>query len=115
MLGCSLRYATSLLLTTGSPGGFPWSTFTVNLVGCFVMGWAARFMLGPGGPAEPWRLAVLVGFLGGLTTFSSLAWEVFALAQAQRALTAGIYWIASNVLGVALLAAGWHLAGPFKG
>jgi len=62
--------------------GFPWGTLSVNVVGSLLMGvlsvWLIeRFNLGP-----EWRAAVLIGFLGAFTTFSTFSLETLNLIEA---------------------------------
>lgn len=71
----------SLLLPTGT---VPWGTLTANLVGGYLIGIAvAVFQALP--ELDPvWRLALVTGFLGGLTTFSSFSAEVVAMLMQGR-------------------------------
>jgi fluoride exporter len=60
---------------------FPWGTLTVNVVGCFVIG-AMAGMLEFRHPFSPdGRLFLLVGLLGGFTTFSAFGYEIMALTH----------------------------------
>jgi CrcB protein len=84
----------------------PWGTFAVNLTGCFAMGLLAgllqeRFVVAPEA-----RALLLIGVLGGYTTFSSFALETLRLAQDGSFLPA-----AANVLGSVVLC----LAGVWAG
>jgi CrcB protein len=105
--GCLVRYFVTLTFASQQGLTFPWATLLVNLVGSLFMGIAAKLLLGPHGPIEPWRILILVGFLGGLTTFSSFAFEIFTLIQAGRPLIAAVYWMLTNLLGITLLWLGW--------
>jgi CrcB protein len=69
------------------PGGWPWATLIVNLVGCVAIGIAARRLIRD---TVPWAFAV-TGFLGGFTTFSAFAVEVNDLLDADRASLAALY------------------------
>ncbi|MEQ1760750.1 MAG: fluoride efflux transporter CrcB [Vicinamibacterales bacterium] len=96
-LGSAARYAMNLALRAVSPA-FPWGTFAVNVLGCFIFGLvagleASRGTFGPSG-----RLFLLVGVLGGFTTFSSFAFESVELIYAGQPATA-----AANMLGQLLL------------
>lgn len=67
------------------PGALlPWGTLAANLIGGYLVGLCvAGFQALP--QLDPvWRLALVTGFLGALTTFSSFSAEVVALLQAQR-------------------------------
>jgi CrcB protein len=95
-VGALSRWALSLWL---NPGGLlPWGTLAANLIGGYFIGvCVAAFQAMP--ELDPvWRLALITGFLGALTTFSSFSAEVVLMLQAER------YGLA---LGTAVL----HLAG----
>ncbi|MBC7835129.1 MAG: fluoride efflux transporter CrcB [Phycisphaerales bacterium] len=92
--------------------GFPVATLTVNLAGCLLFGvlWAA----GSGrAMSDQTRLAVLVGFLGAFTTFSSFAFETVFLLERGRTGAAVANVIANNLGGLALCAGGIWLARTF--
>lgn len=73
-LGSLLRYGLTELVEHYAGKAFPYGTMLVNLLGCFVFGivWA---LFGKGQLTEDMRLILLVGFLGGFTTFSSFAFH----------------------------------------
>lgn len=95
--------------TTPGAVPFPAGTLAVNLLGCLAIGYLATVMTP--GVRDELRTAVLVGILGGFTTFSSLAWEVQALWSAQRPAAAVVYLAASLVGGVGLAVVGKVVAG----
>ena len=85
-LGALARWRLGLWL---SPGGMlPWGTLAANLIGGYLIGLCvAVFQALP--QIDPvWRLALITGFLGALTTFSSFSAEVVAMLQQQRYLLA---------------------------
>jgi len=82
------------------PGTWPWATLAVNLIGCVVIGFAARFVAR--GTAA-WAF-VVTGVLGGFTTFSALAVELNDLAEADRMTLAVVYGAVTLVAGVAATA-----------
>lgn len=85
-LGALARWRLGLWL---SPGGLlPWGTLAANLIGGYVIGLiVAVFQIMP--QLDPtWRLALITGFLGALTTFSSFSVEIVELLQQQRLLLA---------------------------
>lgn len=104
-LGAILRYLLGGWVQRLAPmAGFPTGTLAVNVLGCLAIGLVAglvelRHGLGPG-----LRLFLLVGLLGGFTTFSSFAWETLDLARAS-ALTPALANVALQV--VLGLAAAW--------
>ena len=112
-LGALARWGLGLWLTPG--GLLPWGTLAANLVGGYLIGLAiAAFQAMP--QLDPvWRLLLITGFLGGLTTFSSFSAEVVEFLMAGRyglaLLTAGLHVMGSlamTVLGLKSLA--WWLA-----
>ena len=107
-LGAGLRYGISLLLQTRS-AEFPVGTLTVNLLGCLLIGFIATWLNAE--TARPaLRLALIVGILGGFTTFSSFGLETIELLQNGRLLVAGAYIFISNSLGLALVWLGHRIA-----
>ena len=64
---------------------FPWGTVTVNLLGSFLVGVCMVLIAGKTAGAELWRLGLMVGLLGGFTTFSafSLLTLVYTLLTAH--------------------------------
>lgn len=85
-LGALARWQLALWLNAG--GWMPWGTLAANLTGGYLVGvCVAVFQHWP--DIDPvWRLALVTGFLGALTTFSSFSAEVIAMLQAQRLLAA---------------------------
>ena len=112
--GALARWGLGLWLTPG--GVLPWGTLAANLIGGYLIGVAiAAFQAMP--ELDPfWRLLLITGFLGGLTTFSSFSAEVVSFLLAERyalaLLTAGLHMLGSlgmTLLGLKSLA--WWLAG----
>ena len=95
-LGALTRWQLGLWLST-SGSLLPWGTLVANLVGGYLIGLCvAIFQILP--HLDPvWRLALVTGFLGALTTFSSFSAEVIALLQQQR------YLLASGTVALHLL------------
>ncbi len=96
-LGALLRWALALGLNHWAPR-LPPGTLVANLVGGYLIGVAVAFFAQHPGLPPAWRLFVITGFLGGLTTFSTFSAEVVANLQAGR-------------LGWALATAALHLGG----
>lgn len=67
----------------GPAPGFPAGTFTVNVVGCFVIGLLST-LLAHFPIRDEYRMALIVGVLGGFTTFSSFSFETMQLAAARQ-------------------------------
>jgi CrcB protein len=80
-LGALARYGLEGLVSRRAPGAFPWGTFAVNITGAFVLGFVFTVMTEQLTVA-PWiRGAVTIGFLGAYTTFSTLSFETYRLAE----------------------------------
>ncbi|MEM0968679.1 MAG: fluoride efflux transporter CrcB [Verrucomicrobiota bacterium] len=88
--------------------GFPWGIFSVNLAGCFLMGFLLSWWENRGGSAVAKQMWV-TGFLGSLTTFSTFGWQVLDLLRSGRFTTGALYVLASVLLGVGAVALGWFL------
>jgi CrcB protein len=101
--GALARWGLGLWLNPG--GVIPWGTLAANLIGGYLIGiCVAVFQAMP--QLDPvWRLALVTGFLGALTTFSSFSAEVVSMLMQQRyalALgTAGLHLVGSLLLTVA--------------
>ena len=80
-LGGVLRWRVQVALNPAWDG-FPLGTLAVNAAGGLVIGAAMAWLMQS--PNEGWRLLLVVGFLGGLTTFSSFSYESLTLLMAGR-------------------------------
>jgi CrcB protein len=113
-LGALSRWGLGLWLTPG--GAIPWGTLAANLIGGYLIGiCVAVFQALP--QLDPvWRMALVTGFLGGLTTFSSFSAEVVSLLMQQRYLlalgTAGLHVAGSLLLTVAGILTANHWLAP---
>ena len=107
-IGALSRWGLGLWL---SPGGLiPWGTLAANLIGGYLIGVCLAVFQALPDLDPAWRLAIVTGFLGGLTTFSSFSAEVVTLLQQTRyALAFGTAML--HVAGSLLLTiAGYHSA-----
>lgn len=95
-LGALARWQLGLWLTPG--GLIPWGTLAANLIGGYLVGVVVGIFNAMPQLDPVWRLLLITGFLGGLTTFSSFSAEVVALLTEGR-------------LGLALAAALGHVTG----
>ena len=107
-LGALARWGLGLWLTPG--GVIPWGTLAANLVGGYLIGVCLAVFQALPNLDPTWRLLLVTGFLGGLTTFSSFSAEVVTLLQQTRyALAFGTAML--HVAGSLLLTiAGYHSA-----
>ena len=99
-VGSALRYGVALAMGNKLGTEFPYGTLTVNVLGCLLIGCLAVLFTGPWAAKEELRLAVLVGGLGGFTTFSSFGLETLGLVNAGRWSAALIYVTVSNMGGL---------------
>ena len=105
-LGALARYGLSGLSQRWFPASFPGGTLVVNLVGCFLLGLLATVTLERLTLSPTTRTAVLVGFLGAFTTFSTFGWETLQLLRDGDLLRAGLNVALSVVVGIAACWAG---------
>ena len=105
-VGASLRYYLGGLVHRFVSPEFPWGTFVVNASGCFLIGFLAILAeeRGPIGPAG--RLFLLVGVLGGYTTFSTFGYETLTLAREGSFALAAANAVGQVLLGLAAVWAG---------
>jgi CrcB protein len=99
-LGSVARFACSGLAARWIGSSFPWSTLLVNVAGSFAIGLLASLASSAGRPllGADARAFVLVGILGGFTTFSSFSLETLTLARNGSFGAAGGYVVASVLL-----------------
>ncbi|HEX7616493.1 MAG TPA: CrcB family protein, partial [Thermoanaerobaculia bacterium] len=83
-----------------APEGFPFGTLLVNLIGCFAVGVVGALGLERAALSPEARTFLMVGILGGFTTFSSFAWETLGLLSVRDVLRAALYVGGSVVLGL---------------
>lgn len=110
LLGTLGRYWLSGAVSRRSGEAFPLGTLVVNLAGCFVTGLLFHFMQERPGFSETARAAVFVGLLGGFTTFSAYGLQTFTLLREGRLGLAALNVVASNLLGLLLVFAGYASA-----
>lgn len=89
----------------------PWGTIVVNVSGCLAMGFLAAFFASTTRVSEDVRLAILVGVLGGYTTFSSFGRETIALFSAGHTGTAVANILVSNTASLLAVVLGMWVCG----
>lgn len=109
-IGTLLRFlAGSWILTLFPLARFPWGTFTINLLGSFIIGLLAGLnQVNPMNPTT--KLFLFTGILGGFTTYSGYALETFSLLRQNENALALIYILSTTILGIALAAAGYWIS-----
>jgi CrcB protein len=108
--GANARYVLGRAIMSRTESTFPYGTFVVNITGSLLIGVLLTLLTERwiGDPA--WRLVIIIGFLGGYTTFSSYTFEAVRLFQDGQAFRALTYVVGSNVLGLLACYAGIVLA-----
>jgi CrcB protein len=101
-VGAVCRYVMDRVIAHQHDSVFPWGTFTINVLGSFVLGLTSGLATHHGLSAAAAAI-IGSGFCAGFTTFSTWMWETLALAEAGALLDASLNVIAS--LAVGLLAA----------
>ncbi|HEY6118952.1 MAG TPA: fluoride efflux transporter CrcB [Pyrinomonadaceae bacterium] len=110
LIGTLLRYWLSGFVARHYGETFPWGTLIVNVLGCLVTGAVfnlseERFLVDP-----TVRTVILIGLLGGFTTFSSYGLQTFTLLRDGEFALATLNVAVSNVLGLFMVWAGYGLA-----
>ncbi len=113
--GAVLRYLLAGAIQKFSGPSFPIGTLVVNVVGCLVIGLMTAAFAGPYLLRDEYKLALLVGLLGGFTTFSTFGWETFALANDGQFRQAALNVVLSNVLGFCAVWFGYRIGEKWLG
>ena len=107
-MGAMLRYVVGQWTAANFGAGFPLGTWVVNIVGGLAMGLLVA-TLARAAEAEPLRLLLGVGVLGGFTTFSAFSLDLFTMINRGDIGPAAAYAISSVAGGVIALMAGLYL------
>ncbi|MFZ4109683.1 MAG: fluoride efflux transporter CrcB [Polymorphobacter sp.] len=107
-MGAMLRYIVGQWTAANFGAGFPLGTWVVNIVGGLAMGLLVA-TLARAAEAEPLRLLLGVGVLGGFTTFSAFSLDLFTMINRGDIGLAAAYAISSVAGGVIALMAGLYL------
>ena len=113
LIGTLGRYALSGIVARRFGETFPTGTLVVNVAGCFLAGFLfyllqERFLVN-----QTLRTVVMIGFLGGFTTFSSYGLQTFTLLRDGEFWFAAMNMVGSNLLGLLMVWAGYTLAKVF--
>lgn len=103
-VGCLLRWVLGVWLNS-QPTAVPMGTLAANLIGGYIVGVAVAFFALNKNLDAAWRLLVITGFCGGLTTFSSFSAEVVLLLRQDRVMWA-LVTVGLNLFGSLLLTFG---------
>ena len=108
-LGAVGRFLIGGWVTRHIGNGLPWGTLIANFIGAFVAGFLLIWLEGRGPHAVLWRAFLLVGLLGGLTTFSALMLESLIYTRTERPDMMLVYLSSSLFGGLALVWLGARL------
>jgi len=108
-VGAAARYLLGNYFGIWVGTGFPWSTLTINIMGSFLLGVFVALSAFVWSPSAAFRAFVVIGILGGFTTFSAFSLDVILLAERGHLETAALYSLASLSLAVGALFTGLRL------
>ncbi|MCK6483104.1 MAG: fluoride efflux transporter CrcB [Phycisphaerae bacterium] len=109
-MGSLLRYLVQGWGQNLVKGAFPLGTLLVNVAGCFAIGFLNTAFIGPLNIRMEYRQGLLIGLLGGFTTFSAFGWETFSLANDRQLWRAFANVMLSLGLGLIAVWAGSRMA-----
>ena len=109
-VGTLFRYWLSGLIARRYGETFPLGTLAVNAIGCFIIGFLFYFFYDRSLTSPTARTVVLIGVIGGFSTFSSYGLQTFTLLREGEVFLALVNIVASNALGLALVWLGYVLA-----
>ena len=108
--GSLTRYVAGTAIMTRFGGRFPLGTLAINVTGSFLIGLIMTVLTERLQPSPYWRPLLVIGFLGGYTTFSSFEWETYSAVR-EGAVWAGLVNVVGSVtLGYAAVWLGVLLA-----
>jgi fluoride exporter len=108
-VGAMSRYGLDRVIEAREEATFPWSTFVINVSGCLVVGFVIAALVDRRNTPEWLRAALVIGFCGGYTTFSTFAQETLDLLEARHAAVAAATVGASVALGLVAVLVGSRL------
>lgn len=97
--GAVARYLISISALAQVFEKFPFPTFLINIIGSFLIGFLMIVFADKMEVSENVRMAVIVGFLGAFTTFSTFEMEIFGLMRERQVLVAFLYLFLSVLVG----------------
>lgn len=113
-IGSICRYLTVTLMQQSVGSYFPHGTLLVNSIGSFFAGFLMILIMERFTGNDHWRLFLMVGFLGGYTTFSSFSWETWSLYQNGKIMAALLNVVLNNAASLTLAFIGIQLGRWFN-
>lgn len=108
-IGGGMRFLVSRAFSSVVAVAFPLATFTVNILGCLLIGFISALPSTHNWLSPSARLLLTTGFCGGFTTFSTFMKESHGLIVGQMTLTSVAYIALSVIVGLAAMWAGYRL------
>ncbi|WP_392566890.1 fluoride efflux transporter CrcB [Utexia brackfieldae] len=108
-VGSILRYLTSVWAVQYLGSAFPYGTLIVNVIGSFFIGLVLAMLETNILVSPHWRPLIMVGILGGFTTFSSFSLDTLNLLIQAQYLKAGLYLLLNVVLGLIAVSIGYFM------
>ncbi|MBD0379293.1 fluoride efflux transporter CrcB [Paenibacillus sedimenti] len=102
--GAICRFQVAGYVSKRFPSSIPYGTLTVNLVGCFLIGWLMRYH-----EFDDWKLLIGTGFLGAFTTFSTLKLESLKQLRTGEMQAWLLYTFLSYIGGICLAFFGYYI------
>lgn len=108
--GSLMRYSVQGWVQRLAGGTFPFGTMAVNVTACFAIGFLSGIFAGPHLIREEYRIGLMVGLLGGYSTFSTVGLESFALSNDGQFGLALLNMLGSGVAGLVAVWMGYRIA-----
>ena len=102
-IGTCLRFLTGKFFHAVTSSAFPWGTFSVNVIGSFVIGIFFGLAERSNVISPSMNVFLNTGFCGGFTTFSSFADDMYLMLQQRHWMSLGLYVGLSFLLGLAMV------------
>ena len=102
-IGPCLRFLTGKFFHAVTSSAFPWGTFSVNVIGSFVIGIFFGLAERSNVISPSMNVFLITGFCGGFTTFSSFADDMYLMLQQRHWMSLGLYVGLSFLLGLAMV------------
>lgn len=105
-IGSAGRFSVGALMLKVMGPGWPWGTYTVNILGSLLMGLVIGWFAHKGGSGGSAQILFATGVLGGFTTFSAFSLETARMIETKAYTNAALYAGSSVILGVLMVFAG---------
>lgn len=109
-IGAVLRYLTGLYFSVNFRMNIPVSTFIVNILGSFILGFLYVLFIDKPEINTELKVALTIGFCGGFTTFSTISLEIFEMLGNSNFYQAGLYILSSLLFGLIAVSIGVYCA-----